>query len=260
MRRYKSYEIRMNQFIQLPKELYGNKRYKHISNDAKVLYGFLLDRLELSRKNKWINKNGEIYLIFTREEVQNLINISSKTATKIFKELKEVELIQEHRQGLNKPNLIYIGHIIYDDETEKCLKRKIYESRSVSNSELEREYSPLINTNINNTNINNTDNINLSSKKSIVKKEEPYCTKENKEIVDRKIDFLQENTMGSYSKYDLKKFLNRANGDEELVMYVYDNVMNSLTFILNEEPIRNLVGYILKCIDNEIEFNSDKYA
>lgn len=255
MRRYKSNEIRMNQFIKLPKELYHNERYKYISNDAKVLYGFLLDRLELSKKNKWINKNNEVYLIFTRQEVQKLIDISSKTATKIFKELKEVELIQEHRQGLNKPNLIYIGHIIYDADEEKVLNHKKYKSRDVDN--LNQECRELLsnNTNINNTNINNTDNIYLSNKNIKEKREELYCNKEDKEILDRKIDFLQTSTMGSFSKYDLRKFLNKAKGDEELVMYVYDNVVNSLVSNANEEPIKNLAMYILKSIDNEVKGN-----
>ena len=146
----------MNQFIQLPKELYHNKRYNYISNDAKVLYGFVLDRLELSIKNNLINEHNEVYLIFTREEVQSLINIYSKTATKIFKELNKVQLIQEHRQGLNKLTLIYVGHIIYDDEIERDLKRKIYRSGAVDNSNQEEE--ELLS---NNTNTNNTENIYL---------------------------------------------------------------------------------------------------
>lgn len=255
MRRYKINEIRMNQFIQLPKELYHNKRYKHISNDAKVLYGFILDRLELSIKNNWINEDNEVYLIFTREEVQGLINISSKTATKIFKELNKVELIQEHRQGLNKPNLIYVGHIIYDDEQETDLKRKNYRSRVVDNSNQEKEELLSNNTDINNTNINNTDNIYLYNKNIKVKNGEMYCNKEDKEIVDRKIEFLHTNTMGSFSKYDLRKFLNKAKGDEELVIYVYNNVVNSLVINANEEPIKNLAMYILKSIDNEVKGN-----
>lgn len=155
MQRYKANEIRRHKFIQVPKELFYNKRYKNISNDAKVLYGLLLDRLELSEKNNWVNENNEIYLIFTRSEVQKLINISGKTSTKIFKELKDVGLIYEERQGLKKPNLIYVGHIIYDsvETMEEALKSKNYVSRNVKNAVQETKILPLNNTNKNNTNI-----------------------------------------------------------------------------------------------------------
>ena len=36
-----------------------------------MLYGFLLDRLSLSIKNNWHDENGNVYLIFTRKEVQD---------------------------------------------------------------------------------------------------------------------------------------------------------------------------------------------
>lgn len=167
MQRYKVNEVRRHKFIQVPKELYHNKRYKNISNDAKVLYGFLLDRLELSEKNNWVNENNEIYLIFTRSEVQQLINISSKTSTKIFKELKEVGLIYEQRQGLKKPNIIYVGHIIYDsDETiDESLMRKNYASKYVKSTVQETEKLPLTNTNITNTNFINKEEDNTNKVK-----------------------------------------------------------------------------------------------
>jgi len=88
------------------------KPYKDkLNSDNKILYAFLLDRLSLSQKNHWIDEEKNIYLIFTREEVQEKLNLSDKTATKAFKQLNEVGLVQEKRQGLGKPNLIYVGKI-----------------------------------------------------------------------------------------------------------------------------------------------------
>lgn len=114
MEKYKINQYRMNQFIQVPKELFNNQRYKKLSSYAKLLYGLLLDRMELSRKNNWVNEKDEIYLIYTRKKIQDELNISDKTCTKVFKELREAELILEERIGLNRPNRIYIGHINYD--------------------------------------------------------------------------------------------------------------------------------------------------
>lgn len=38
-----------------------------LSNDAKIAYALLKDRLELSIKNNWFDKNGDIFFIFTNE-------------------------------------------------------------------------------------------------------------------------------------------------------------------------------------------------
>lgn len=133
---YKISEIRQDQYIQIPKELFFNENYKNLSSDAKLLYGLLLDRMELSRINNWINEKGEIYLIFTREEIQEILNISKPTCAKAFKQLTEKRLIIEKRQGLNKPNLIFIGHIDYQyaykssSNTDNQRRSKNFTSRS----------------------------------------------------------------------------------------------------------------------------------
>ena len=80
-------------------ELFFNKNYKDkLNSDSKILYGFLLNRLTLSRKNNWFDEEGNVFLIFTRKVVQELLNLSDKTATKAFKQLKECKLIYEKKQ------------------------------------------------------------------------------------------------------------------------------------------------------------------
>lgn len=155
MELFKINELRQHQFIQVPKELLYNPRYKTLSSDSKLIYGLLLDRMELSRKNNWINENNEIYLIFTRNNIQNILNISDKTCTKAFKQLTNTELIKEVRQGLGKPNLIFIGHIVYDDPqtVENSQNRKNYDSAIENFTVQESEIFRPNNTNTNNTNI-----------------------------------------------------------------------------------------------------------
>lgn len=98
----------------MPKELYTNARYKTTtSNDAKMLYALLRDRMELSRVNNWVDNDGTIFLIFKREDLADMLGICTTTVWRAIKQLKEVGLIAEKRQGLNKPNLIYIGKIDY---------------------------------------------------------------------------------------------------------------------------------------------------
>ena len=91
---YKANECFEHLYYQIPMELFFNKSYKDKLNSySKILYGFLLNRLTLSKKNNWFDEEGNVFLIFTRKEVQELLNLSDKTATKAFKQLKECKLI-----------------------------------------------------------------------------------------------------------------------------------------------------------------------
>lgn len=64
-------EIYQYKFYMIPKELFVNERYTSLSPAEILLYGILLDRLTLSIKNNWIDKNGNVYLIFTRLRLMN---------------------------------------------------------------------------------------------------------------------------------------------------------------------------------------------
>lgn len=113
---YKNNEILENSYYQIPQELFINKLYKEkLNSDSKILYAFLLDRLSLSQKNHWFDELNRVYLIFTREEVQDKLCLSEKTVTKAFKQLTDTNLIAEKRQGLGKPNLIYVGKIQHEE-------------------------------------------------------------------------------------------------------------------------------------------------
>lgn len=103
---YKANECFEHLYYQIPMELFFNKNYKNkLNSDSKILYGFLLNRLALSKKNNWFDEEGNVFLIFTRKEVQELLNLSDKTDTKAFKQLKQCKLIYEKKQGSTKPNL-----------------------------------------------------------------------------------------------------------------------------------------------------------
>jgi len=108
-RRYSVYEVARERFYQMPKFLFEGE-LKRLSNDARVLYSLLKERHELSLKNQWVNDKGEVYLIYTREDMQEMLGVSEKTALKAVKQLKEHTLIQEERRGLGKPNLIFLLH------------------------------------------------------------------------------------------------------------------------------------------------------
>ena len=65
-------------FYRVPKVLFTNERFWNISADAKMLYGILLDRMSLSAKNGWIDKNGRVYIIFTIDEAKMALNCAEQ--------------------------------------------------------------------------------------------------------------------------------------------------------------------------------------
>ena len=67
-------------FYRLPKALFTSKRFEDVSVEAKVLYGFLLDRMGLSVKNGWKDEEGRVYIIFTVEAIMEHLGCSNKKA------------------------------------------------------------------------------------------------------------------------------------------------------------------------------------
>ena len=52
-------------FYRIPKALFQEQRFQSLSTDAKTLYGILLDRMSLSVKNGWLDKQNRVFILFT---------------------------------------------------------------------------------------------------------------------------------------------------------------------------------------------------
>ena len=102
-------------FFRIPKALFTEKEFQSLSTDAKLLYGILLDRISLSKKNGWIDGDGYVYIIYTIAELQELLRMSHTTVTKLLYELDSVHgigLIERYRQGNNRPSVIYVKNFV----------------------------------------------------------------------------------------------------------------------------------------------------
>ena len=107
-RTYQINDVVGSNFLRLPLCLLANPKYKQMSLEAKFIYALLLNRMTLSQRNGWINENGEVYLIYTRQEAAETLNITYKKTIAAFKELIQNGLLHEQRQGLGLPNLLYV--------------------------------------------------------------------------------------------------------------------------------------------------------
>ena len=66
-------------FYKIPKVLFTDPRFNGISTEAKIMYGVMLDRVSLSRKNGWIDKNGNVYIQFTLSEMMEYFHWTKYT-------------------------------------------------------------------------------------------------------------------------------------------------------------------------------------
>ena len=151
-------------FYRVPKVLFTHPDFRHISTDAKVLYGILLDRMGLSAKMGWHDEFGRVYIIFTVDEMMEMMGCGNQKIGKMMTELERgCGLIQRKRQGLGKPNLIYVknftaqtceNHTSGDVTSQTC---ENHTSGDVEITPQEVCKSHGINTDISNTDISDTD-------------------------------------------------------------------------------------------------------
>ena len=142
-------EIKNNAFYQFPQWLLKEEPYKNLGDKAKLMYMLLFDRRTLSIKNKWYDDDGQIYMYFTIEQFMQELNCSNKAVVKAKKELVEVGLLEEVRQGVNKPKRLYINGSV---ESTRQEVNKVH-AGSVESTRQEVNKVHGINTNNINTNI-----------------------------------------------------------------------------------------------------------
>ena len=107
-------------FYRFPKVLM-KEDYKDLSLDAKMLYVLLLDRAGLSKKNKWYDKNGQVYVYYSVKDICKVLGICKDTAKKLLRELDDeygIGLIRRVRRGQGKCDKIYVMCIKKGEESD----------------------------------------------------------------------------------------------------------------------------------------------
>lgn len=117
---FQGMECDMYSFYRIPKLLFTSEYFKNLSCEAKVLYGLMLDRMSLSIKNRWFDEEDRVYIIFTVEELAELLNCGTQKVVRLLKELdvkSGIGLIEKKRLGLGKPNVIYVKNFMIQELT-----------------------------------------------------------------------------------------------------------------------------------------------
>ena len=257
MKRYFTiYEEVKEQYYRIPKAfMLEESKYFEMSPMAKLIYSILSDRNSVSIKNKWVDEEKRVYFVYKQEELCKILGIKhTATARKYLKELETYELLERVRQGLNKPDRLYLLHPevteeeIYkilnneetqekeeenSDETSKIngqIKIDYQENQKIATGQIKNDYQEnqnLSSSNINNNNINSI-NLNKKEKEKKKTKKEPTQTEiddvvnaytSNEELRTAIIEFVKfrksiKRVMTTYALELLIKKLDRFANDD----------------------------------------------
>ena len=186
MKRYFTiYEEVKEQYYKIPKAfMLEESKYFEMSPMAKLIYSILSDRNSVSIKNKWVDEEKRVYFVYKQEELCKILGIKhTATARKYLKELETYELLERVRQGLNKPDRLYLLHpevteeeiykILNNEETQEKEEENSDETSKI-NGQIKIDYQEnqnLSSSNINNNNTNDINNIKKEKGKKKTKKE-----------------------------------------------------------------------------------------
>ncbi len=238
-------------FYRVPKVLFTREQFKQLSAEAKILYGIMLDKLDLSVKNKWVDEKGRVYIIYTIEQIMEDMNCADQKATKLLDELeKKCGLIERKRQGLGKPNLIFVKNFITGVEGSMMARiqnRENHDSGAVNITIADYPKSRGINTNHNNTENNDINPIQSGFDEDGISERNEYERYFRESL---SIDVLLRENRGEEETIlgilDLmvdvccfKRSVIRIAGDDKPLAVVKSRFMK-----LNAEHIR----YVLKCL------------
>lgn len=245
-------------FYRIPKLLFTDPRFSSLSAEAKTLYGILLDRMDLSMKNGWLDKQNRVYLFFTVQEIQESLGCGKNKAIQLMKELEKMGLIERKRQGMGKPSFVYVKNIL------PCPESGLKRFRNQTSGSLEIKLQEVGKSNPNHTDYSQTDQ--SQNNQSYPEDSE----KDDREVDDNAFDAIRKRE--DYCRYfrgelcidELKaEYPSNADMIEELLELIVDTVCSSRAFIrigkenlpaeivksrmmkLNAEHIR----YLISCLN-----------
>lgn len=109
---FKKEDITQERFYRVPKSFVEDNYFKsEMDSNMKMMYALLRDRYELSIKNNWVDNNGIVYCMYSREYLADDLNVSKNTVSKCIKKLTNLNLMKEVRNGQGKPNHMYISKV-----------------------------------------------------------------------------------------------------------------------------------------------------
>lgn len=218
-----------------------------------MLYGILLDRMGLSMRNGWRDKENRVYIIYQISEIQEDMEFSKKKAIEYLKELEMFGLVEKKRRGLGLPSILYVKSFLGKEEKSRGVENDT--SRSDENGTLRgaktqlqevSEEELLINkTKTNEINRNNTESNHILSL-DVMEDEKDYYAPIIKDNIE--YEYLLQ-------RYPLKKEL--LEGIFDLILETVLCQSEMLLIASNPYPIAHVKSKFLKLNYSHIAYVVD---
>ena len=169
MRNIKSNDLSNMIYYQVPKWLMDLFIDKKISQGAFKTYVLMYDRLKLSARNKWIDKNGDVYIKYSYDEMTADLNCSRQAVSNNLQDLEKLDLIDKKR-NFSSSSTFYLK--IYSKENDNSQEKFTSQEDFTSEENLDchssrkLDHSSLENLDSNNNNFNKNNYSNNKEKKN----------------------------------------------------------------------------------------------
>jgi hypothetical protein len=253
-----------NRFYQLPKFLFEDSYFSKMSTDAKVMYSILKDRFELSKKNNWIDNDGNIYLLYTNKQLCEILDYSEPKIIKLKKELEYYNLISNERQGLNKPNKIYLLEPSYDKELKNFKFQNKKNLSSGTKKNLVQELKEFKSSDTNNSDTNNSDTNNSDMNDS---NDNAFDQETIKFYILKEFPHELQNYLKNFEVHDIyiiksvllkaKTSFNKENNTLYRLEDFETELLNTIKrfkamLIKKDEKVINMQSYLMRSIKSEL--------
>ncbi len=95
-------------FIRIPRELMTSEAFSGLSSPAKIMYGMLIDKMGTSLRNKWLDDEGHVYIVYPISELREDMKLSRRKTLDCLAELETIGLVEKKKRGGGFPNIIYV--------------------------------------------------------------------------------------------------------------------------------------------------------
>lgn len=264
-------------YIEIPKALLFEPKYrpnkeknmKGLSNDAKLLYGILLDRTYLSlhnavenKDNAFIDETGDLFIYFDNTSIENILNVSSPKARSVKKELISYNLLEEVQQGLGKSNRLYLNKVeITKEALNSCReifqqavnKKKFNEQKRIEQYRKDKAvtventmYEKILRTSTKENYVQVRNNFSSSNTEKSNTEKSMYVCSDKSQLKKTKLIELTKKylCLSNHSEKELEQF------DSKIDFDLFEKV---LIKIINNNKINDKESYLIQTIANLID-------
>lgn len=100
-------------YVNIPKALIREEAFSDVSLEAKMLYGLILERMGMYKKNNWQDEDGRVYVVYPVKEIMEDMSRSENSVTKYMTELEDAGLLERKIRNGGKPTQLYLKRLNY---------------------------------------------------------------------------------------------------------------------------------------------------